>query len=232
MHSILEATTLIIGNCNALREAIPGTPSGYNSRLSDFCRAADVPIVLSVSDTILPTIFYYNTVYSANSIAVEVQPGSVGGCTTTCFMWYVNNIFLGFENNAANGYPNGGTGRFPTPIFFTFGTQVLSATQSRFSNNLTFHARDNWPCPQVAWGEQNAVCTDPELVNETYPLYGYPNMSPATETSTVIGKAIPLILVTTDYIGVNRSPTAPTIGAIEGRLAERQIDPLNNPLVP
>jgi Chitobiase/beta-hexosaminidase C-terminal domain len=223
---------LIVGNCNALRVAIPGTPAGYNARLSNFCRAADVAVVLSVSDVFIPTIFYYNTIYSANSIAVEVQPSAISGCTTSCFMWYVNNIFLGFANNAANGYPSGGTGRFPTPIFFTSGTQVLSAPLSRFTNNLTFHARDNWPCPQVAWGEQDAVCADPGLVDERYPLYTYENMSPATETSNVIGKAVPVILVPTDYIGATRSLTAPTIGAIEGRLAEKQIYPLNNLPVP
>ncbi len=35
---------LLVTNCNALRQAIPGTPSGYNSKLGDFCRAADTGI--------------------------------------------------------------------------------------------------------------------------------------------------------------------------------------------
>ena len=63
---------LLVGNCNALRQAIPGTPSGYNSKLSDFCRAADVPVVVAISDGGLTTQYINNTLYAANNIGVEV----------------------------------------------------------------------------------------------------------------------------------------------------------------
>jgi Chitobiase/beta-hexosaminidase C-terminal domain len=206
---------LIVGNCNALRQAIPGTPSGYNSRLSDFCRASDVAVVMAVADGGLETRFVYNTLYSANAIGVEVDPN--GTCTTTCYLQYENNIFLGFQNNLEDGYPNGGNLKFPTPIYF--GTnQILSSPGSAFTNNATFHPRDGWPCPQNDWNEQNAVCADPGLVDETFHVFGFGNMSVASDQSAVVGRGAPVPAITTDLIGIPRSTTAPTIGALERRV--------------
>jgi hypothetical protein len=207
---------LFVGNCNALRQAIPGTPSGYNGKLSDFCRAADVPVLVAVSDGGLTTKYLNNTLYTANNIGVEVTTN--GPCTATCYFQYENNIFLGFQNNAADGYPGGGSGQFPTPIYFDSG-QILSLPGSSFTNNLTFNARDNWPCPQTGWNEQNAICADPGLVDETFHLYGYGNMSPASSTSIVVGKGIPLLGVLTDFANSTRSTSTPTIGAYEGTVA-------------
>jgi hypothetical protein len=208
---------LIVGNCNALRQAIPGTPSGYNAKLSDFCRAADVPVLVTVGDGGLTTEYLNNTLYTANSIGVEVTTN--GPCTTTCYFQYENNIFLGFQNNAANGYPDGGSGRFPTPIYFDSGTQILSLPGSSFTNNLTFNPRDNWTCPQTSWNEQNAICADPGLVDETFPLYGFGNMSPASASSIVVGKGISIPGVSIDYSNSPRSTISATIGAYEGTAA-------------
>jgi hypothetical protein len=209
-------SNVFVGNCNALRQAIPGTPSGYNAKLSDFCRAADVPVVVSVSDGGLTTRYVNNTLYTANSIGLEVTTN--GTCTTTCHFQYENNIFLGFQNNAANGYPGGGSGRFPTPIFFD-SSPILGQSGSNFTNNLTFKARDNWPCPQTGWNEQNALCVDPGLVDETFHLYGFGNMSPASASSIVIGKGIAITGELTDFLNGTRSTTSPTIGAYEGTAA-------------
>ena len=210
-------SNLFVGNCNALRQAIPGTPSGYNAKLSDFCRAADVPVVVAVGDGGLTTKYINNTLYTANSIGVEVTTN--GPCTTTCFFQYENNIFLGFQNNAADGYPGGGSGQFPTPIYFDSGVSVLGLSGSSFTNNLTFHARDNWTCPQTAWNEKNAICVDPGLVDETYHLYGFGNMSPASASSIVVGKGIAIPGVLIDFSNNTRSTTAPAIGAYEGTAA-------------
>jgi hypothetical protein len=203
---------LFVGNCNALRQAIPGTPSGYNARLSDFCRASDTPVVVAVGDGGL-TRYINNTLYTAGSIGVEVT--NSGPCTTNCFFQYENNIFLGFPNNAANGYPNGGSGKLPAPIYFDSGNPILGQSGSTFTNNLTWNARDSWPCPQTSWNEQNAVCADPGLVDETFHLYGFGNMSPAAPSSIVVGKGISIPGVSIDFSNSNRS-SAPTIGAYEG----------------
>jgi hypothetical protein len=208
---------LIVGNCNALRQAIPGTPSGYNTKLSDFCRASDVPVMLTISDGGLTTRYLNNTLYTANSIGVEVTPNPI--CTTTCHLQYENNIFLGFQNNALNGYPGGGSGQFPTPIYFDNGIQILSLPGSSFTNNLTFNPRNNWPCPRTDWNEQNAICADPGLVDESYHLYGFGNMSPASASSIVIGKGIAIPDVLTDFLNGPRSTSSPSIGAYEGTAA-------------
>jgi hypothetical protein len=200
---------VIVGNCNALRQSIPGTPSGYNAKLSDFCRASDVPVLMSVGDS-ATTRYINNTLYTPNSIGVEVA----GSCSA-CSLQYENNIFLGFQNNAANGYPGGGSGKFPTPIYFDDGSSAFANAGSLFTNNLTFNARDNWSCPQTDWGEQNAICADPGLVDETLHLYGYGNMSPAGASSIAVGKGAVITGVTTDYSNATRSTSAPTIGAYE-----------------
>lgn len=203
---------LLVGNCNALRQAIPGTPSGYNSNLSDFCRAADTAVVISVSDG-ATTKFQYNTIYAANATAVEVATN--GTCSTaTCNIVYQNNVFLGFLNNTANGYPSGGSGDYSNPIYIDSGNPFTNSG-SLFTNNLTYHFKSSWSCPLSAWGETNAVCSDPGLVDETFHLYGYGNMAPASSSSNVVGNGTPITGVTTDYAGNTRSTTAPTIGAYE-----------------
>ncbi|HXC97539.1 MAG TPA: chitobiase/beta-hexosaminidase C-terminal domain-containing protein [Edaphobacter sp.] len=202
----------IVGNCNALRQAIPGTPLGYNARLSDFCRASDVPVAIAVGDGGIATQYINNTLYSANSLGMEVTTN--GPCTTTCFLQYENNIFIGFVNNAADGYAGGGGLNLPNPILFD-STPILGAPGSKFSNNATFHFRDNWSCPEAAYNEQNAVCADPGLVDETFPLYGFGNMTVAGSNSAVVGHGTPIPFITTDYAGNPRSATAPTIGAFE-----------------
>ena len=202
---------LLVGNCNALRNAIPGTPSGYNARLSDFCRAADTMAVVAVGNGQV-TKFINNTVYSANAVALEVTTD--GPCTSTCFMQYENNIFLGFLNNSANGYPSGGNGRYPSPVYFD-DHPVLQLSGSTFSNNVTWHPKDTWTCPQTPWNEQNAICADPGLVDETYHLYGYGNMSPAAASSIVVGKGLPISGISLDILNGTRSTSNPTIGAYE-----------------
>ncbi|MCL2659729.1 MAG: chitobiase/beta-hexosaminidase C-terminal domain-containing protein [Acidobacteriaceae bacterium] len=202
---------VIVGNCNALRQAIPGTPAGYNSRLSDFCRASDVPVVIAVSDG-ETTQYANNTLYTANTIGVEVAAN--GACTTSCYLKYENNIFVGFMDNAANGNTNGGTEKLPTPIYFDSGAEILSAAGSSFSNNATFNPRSNWACPNTAWGEVNGICGDPDLVDESWHVYGYGDMRPASN-SIVIGEGIPVLGITADYSDSPRSILAPTIGAYE-----------------
>jgi hypothetical protein len=211
----LGVNNLIVGNCNAMREAIPGTPAGYNSRLSLFCRAGDTPVVLSVSDVGIDTTFIYNTIYSANSIAVEVS--QFGNCTTTCFLDYENNILVGFKNAPENGYPGGGTGGFPTPMYFDTGDPSALTKSNRFTNNVTFNQRTDWACPHTEWNEQNAICSAPGLVDETWHLYGFGDMSVASSSSTVVGRANPISYIDDDIAGATRSTTAPTIGAYEGK---------------
>jgi hypothetical protein len=207
---------LIVGNCQAMRQAVPGTPAGYNSRLSDFCRASDVAVALSVSDQ-YPTYWQDNTVLSSGDLAVQITCGSGGQtCTTgTPVLVFQNNVFIGFQISTANGYPSNWPtlGLYPTPIYFAGISETLTNPGSAFDHNSTYHARTNWACPNAAHGEIHAMCGDPGLTDETWHLYGYGDMSPVSN-SPIIGAGIAIPGITTDFNGTKR-PDPPAAGALE-----------------
>lgn len=161
----------IYTSCNAMRQPIPGVPTGYNKKLSDFCRAADAGVVFSVGDG-TTTTFSDNTVYSASATAVEVVVGDK--CTTsTCLVRQQHNIFIGFKNDAADGYPDGGKGDFSNPLYVEEAEAAYRNPGSSFDHNTTFHAKSNWHCPAVQLHEKDAYCGDPHLVDESWHVYGY-----------------------------------------------------------
>ncbi len=90
----------IVGNCRAMQQAIPGTPEGYNKRLSDFCRAADTTIALSVSKG-ATTAFTRNTVYSASATMIEIDPDNAIGADGTAAIRFEGNTLYGYP--ASNG---------------------------------------------------------------------------------------------------------------------------------
>lgn len=201
---------VIFTNCNAMRQAIPGTPSGYNTRLSDFCRAADTGVVMTVSSG-TTTTFDFNTIYSASATGIEVDCGAAV-CDGTTVIDFRNNIFLGFLNNTATGYPNGGTGDFSNPIYLgVTTTNPFTNPGSANSNNLTYHWKSSWSCPANWLNEVNALCVDPNLTDETWHLYGPGNALPLSN-SPVIGAGTALPSITIDYTGKART-TPPNIGA-------------------
>jgi hypothetical protein len=203
---------LIVGNCNALRQPIPGTPAGYNERLSDFCSTADTALIIAVLDT-APTYFQFNTLYSANATGVEIIcEAGPGKCTNRSTILYQGNVFLGFQNNAANGYPGGGNGDYANPIHFeTSG--LFSNAGTKFDHNSSYHAKSNWTCPKTGYNEANAVCANPQLRDPSWHLYGFGDMEPLA-TSPLIAAGISVAGLTTDFAGTAR-PGSPTIGALE-----------------
>jgi len=88
---------------------------------------------------------------------------------------------------------------------------MLTNPGASWTSNFDFGYRNNWPCPHP--GESNALCTDPGLVDETYPL-DYCNMAPASGGSAVVGAGVAVPTIPLDYTGVTR-PTPPSIGAYE-----------------
>ena len=202
---------VIVGNCNAMRQAIPGTPLGYNSRLSDFCRAADEGTLLTIGKGTTLT-FDNNTLFSANQVAIELQCDThAGACDSTSLIDMRNNIFLGFLNGPATGYPSGGSGYLPSLINNDSGINPFGNPGSINTNNATYNSRNS--CPNTTYGETSALCGDPHLADETWHLYGYGNMAP-TSGSPVVGAGIAAPAVTTDYTGKVRS-NPPSIGAYE-----------------
>lgn len=203
--------SVIYMNCNAMRYAIPGTPSGYNTNLSDFCRASDEGMLGTVGPNSTLTIDD-NIFYSANQTTLQLQCDSTNGpCNTTSLIDFRNNIFLGFYNSTANGYPspvnlypnyiNDATGLSPSPF---------ANSGSLFSNNNTFNARAG--CP-YSGAETLYICTDPMLVDETWHNYGLGNVQP---TSSSPGKAagVTISTIPLDILGVTRL-NPPSIGAYQ-----------------
>ena len=164
----------IVTNCNALRQTIPGTPPGYNAKLSDFCRAADTGVLVTVNDQV-PLKFVSNVIYSASTTAIEVECANPV-CTSAAKVDFRDNIFLGFRNNKVNGYAGGGRGDLSNPIYIGTRDNPFKSPGSVYSGNVTFHPLAEWKCP--ASGESRAICGDPHLADETWHLYGFGDMSP------------------------------------------------------
>jgi len=208
--------SLIVGNCNALRQDIPGTPPGYNSRLSNFCRAGDEAVAITVSDT-AATYFQFNTLQCANATCVSIYCAS-STCSGSSSILYQNNTFFGYKNNAENGYPGPSTGDYSNPIYTDSKVSgILANSGSRYDHNSTWHWKSNWVCPRSNWNEQNAVCIDPQFKDPDWHNYGRGDMAPLPG-SPLVAAGITISGVTTDYHG-NTRPQVPGISAIEASSA-------------
>jgi hypothetical protein len=162
---------LIVGNCKAMGEKIPGTPPEFNAKLSLFCRAGDTAILINVPDD-QPAIFRNNIIYSNNQIALEVEyPG--GSSSPKAAIKYDNNIFIGFPNSE---------GQYPTPIYSNIDLNMFTNAGASFSNNVTYRPRKNWTCPATKLHETGGSCGDPHLKDETWHPYGHGDVSPTGPT--------------------------------------------------
>ncbi len=209
--SSVIVNNIITTNCNAMRQAIPGTPSGYDSRLTDFCRAADSGMVAMVGHATNLTM-QQNTIYSASSTAVEIDCDTTyGSCDATSTIDFENNIFVGFLNDNAAGYVGGGSGDYSNYVYNGSGASFFTNRGSIFNRNITYHAKSSWACP--AQGESGALCLDPGLSSESWPMYGPATVSP-TLNSIALRAGASLPAVTLDFFGSTRN-TPPTIGAVE-----------------
>lgn len=210
---------VIVGNCDALGQTMPGRPNPTYDNIGDLCRAGNVPVVFfTVPGT--PSVYRNNTIFTQGAIGVEIEySGETGSDNTVLFD---NNIFVGFYNNGSQDYPspifsNGGGGG----VGGASAMATLANPGSSWTNNATYGYKSNWTCPGTA--ESNAICGNahglgdgisPGLVDMTFHQTGYGNMAPASASSAVVGAGttIPGILV--DYTGYTR-PNPPSIGAYE-----------------
>jgi hypothetical protein len=196
--------SVIIGNCEAMQNAIPGTPAGYNSALGpDFCRAGNTAVLMEFPPG-TTSLFEYNTIYAGGNIGLEIEPWDAGpSWAGTELFKYVDNAFLGFYNS--------GHGSNATPIYSNVSLAPLTYAGSSWTHNATFHG-GSWSCPMP--GESSAVCGDPGLVDETYHSYGYGNMAPGYSSSPVLGSGVSLPGITVDQMGQTRG-NPPSVGAYE-----------------
>jgi hypothetical protein len=160
---------VIVGNCDAMKYDIPGTPPDFNKKLDLFCRAGDTAVVIFVPqlDPPVPAIYQRNIMYSANQVGLEVEYPN--GPTSNAVMKYDHNIFVGFR-----GYEN----RYPSPIYSNSDLNFFLHKGASFDGNITYRPRDNWKCPATELRETNGSCSDPHLPDETWHKYGYPKLGP------------------------------------------------------
>ena len=173
----------IVTNCNAMRQKIPGTPPGYNKKLSDFCRAADAGIAVTVNND-GTLVFDSNTIYSATITTIEVDC-AVETCGSSAKVDFRNNVYLGFENSKANGYANGGRDEDSNFVYIGPKDNPFKNQGSIISGNVAYYPND--PSKSLAEGMTKAAHRNPHLVDETWHLYGYGDMSPAAGSPAATG---------------------------------------------
>jgi hypothetical protein len=160
----------ITGNCNALRQSIPGTPDGYNTHLSDFCRGGDQAIALAVING-QTTTFSYNQLWSANATGILIVCGQPA-CDTTASFVYDHNYMTGFFNSAVNGYAHP-SNQWMHPFYFN-----APITSAIFTNPGSHSDSNSWlnirgTCPYIP-AETNTYCgvPVPVLSDGTWHLWG------------------------------------------------------------
>lgn len=172
----------IVTNCNAMRQRIPGTPGGYNAKLSDFCRAADAGIAIMVNNHV-PLKVVGNTIYSASVTTVEVDCGEPT-CTAAARIDFRDNLFLGFRNDPAHGYANGGRGEMSNYIYIGADSDPFKNAGSTVTGNVAYFPTNPAHC--TPGGEAKVVCRDPHLTDETWHNYGYGDMTPRSGSAALV----------------------------------------------
>ncbi len=212
-----------IDNCRRLSEPFAPNPAGYNTGLSDFCRAAGDQWDLYVGDGGSLTMQFNTTVgYGATMYDF--------GCAVTC----TTNYKFVFEDNISLGIPDPGRSGTLPGGFYEASSQLgtmFTNPGSALDHNLWFQMKNG--CPAVPT-ETNSVCSDPLLNNESagidamsafgsWGLFpadpGQPPATPSgatspTKVSPAVGAGIAIPGVDSDLLG-NPISTLVTIGALQ-----------------
>jgi hypothetical protein len=151
---------LVIGNCLRLQSAFPPNPTGFNSHLSDFCRANGDAVVIGTNDT-AHAVIQNNSVTSNYSIAFNIQCIAIGGGTGSC----TAASHVNFDNNLIYGFGDlSGSHTFITGIYEqTNSSDFMSNPGGSRRNNLLFHTNNNCGAAPAV----NEICFDPLLVSES-----------------------------------------------------------------
>lgn len=220
---------ILVGNCNAMSQDIPGTPAGYNSRLSAFCRGGDTNLVVSISHGSTSTVRHNTFITDSVIQSMVICNASAGNCDTTALLDYRDNIEVNNMNQGRQGYPSGlylavqddtytnpaACNAAPNHFWQTDGfngcqIDPTASAGSLRDHNAVLNAREG--CP--AKNETNVVCGSPGLGSEIMPAYGFPDLRLAGTGSPAYHNGIALPGVPTDYAG-NPYNSTPSIGALE-----------------
>ncbi len=226
----LLENSVVVGNCDAMANAIPGTPAGFNAKLSDFCRAGNQALLMTVGHGSTTSI-RHNTVMGAGALLIGyVCDGTAGNCDSTALLDVRDNILLGnpdptrgnpggnylivIDNTyttaaACNAAPDGHHG-WITDGAYGCGNDVFynagSYNDHNVYSNLKDHCSDN--------NGTNNLCQSPGLVSEVEPAFGYPNLTLSPQGGAAFHAGATLSALPTDYSGVSFA-VPPSIGALE-----------------
>lgn len=200
---------IIQTSCSAMSQPIAGTPEGYNAGLTDFCRAANTGVVMTVGPGALTT-FESNTIFSNSSVTLEIECDTTNGpCDSTAQIRDRNNLVIQYQN---------GGGEYPSPVYVGSPVNPYANPGSVFDHNLTYRPKGNYAVPNVGFGgnnqpgfETNALSVDPLLLDEAWADFSAANSAPQPG-SPAVGAGTPGVSV--DFNG-NPRPSVPSIGAVE-----------------
>ena len=222
--------SLIVGNCTAMSNPIPGTPANYNANLGDFCRAGNDPVAMTVGHG-STTYIQHNTIEGNGALLISyICDGSNGNCDSTALVDLRNNILLGnpdyyrgapggnylmvvdntYTTPAACNAVNDGQHGWITDGVIGCGNNVFYNRGSYNSNNVYFQLKDS--CTDN--NGTNNLCMDPGLVSEIVPTIGYPNLSLSGQGGAAFQAGVSLPYLTSDYSG-HSFHASPSIGALE-----------------
>lgn len=195
-----------ISNCRVMGTAsnFPLNPAGWNSGLSDFCRAAGDQWAFQMD----------------NGSAITLENNTSVGYGTTMYDFECaydapncvsNGATLVFVNNISKGYPDpGNSNQLAAGIYFGAGNP-LGNPGSLMTNNLWNTMANGCPTSAAGSAERNYICADPLLAGESNLNSINPNL---TSASPAIGAGLAISGITTDFSGAIR-PNPPAVGALE-----------------
>jgi hypothetical protein len=196
---------VVIGNCRAMIAALAQGVSGFNSHLTDFCRAGGDAINFSVSDS-KPAQIYNNSITSHYNIGLAIYCDGTR-CTN-------GTVHINVDNNLFFGFPDLSGGHAYITAIYQDRFNFFQSSQSTRRNNLLFHTNENavGTCaPSYSISEKCVL--DPLLMNSS----AIDNIDfHLTALSPAKGAGIALSGLSFDHDG-NPRPLSllPAIGALE-----------------
>jgi hypothetical protein len=195
-----------ISNCRIMGTAgnFPLNPSGWDSGLSDFCRAAGDEWAFQLDNGTAITLENNTSVgYGTTMYDFECAYGAPN-CGS-------NGATVVFVNNISKGYPDPGNSDILASGLYFGGGNLLANPGSVITNNLWNTMATGCPSSATAQYEKNYVCADPLLSAESNINAITPTL---TSASPAIGAGVAIIGMTTDFSDSTR-PIPPAIGAFE-----------------
>lgn len=178
---------------------------GWNSGLSDLCRAGNSPWVIGVLDG-PNALVMGNTVYGSRDVfGGDLGTIALEGTCTTCGITFINNIQVGFDTG------------FGLPQRFSDGSGIgggiFSQAASVVSNNNCVGATTSGTSCTIAQ-ETNSIFVMPQLVSTTFNPTTFNNVNPSSGTSNILAVGIANANMTVDFSGAIRS-NPPAMGSLQ-----------------